>query len=150
MPMFKKGKPDPKDAPMEAHAAASAAAAAHAPAERSPHRDAVPVAAKAHEGPAASAAAAPAAGPVAGAPATTLPTPGESLLEGVETEKVAETPVAAIDDAATSNLMHIFTEDQEGLRANATIYDAFMEQLTMEQVAANAQQLLDDLRAAKK
>jgi hypothetical protein len=149
MPMFKKGKPDPKDAPMETKAAAPAAATAHAPVERSPHRDAVLVAAKAHEAPAPPPAAAPAAGPFAGAPASSLPTPGESLLEGIETEEVAETPVAAIDDAATSNLMHIFTEDQEGLRANATIYDAFMEELTMEKVAANAQQLLSDLRAAK-
>lgn len=149
MPMFKRGKPDSKDAPIEAHAAAPAVAA-HAPVERSPHRDAVPVAAKAHETPAAVPAVAPAAGPVAGAPAAGLPTPGESLLEGIEDEKVVDVPAAAIDDKTTSNLMHIFTEDQEGLRANATIYDAFMEQLTMEQVAANAQQLLDDLRAAKK
>lgn len=149
MPMFKKGKPDPKDAPMEA-AAAHVAAAAHAPAERSPHRDAVPVAPKAQQAPAAANVASPAAHPVAGGAGATSPTPGESLLEGIETEEVAETPVAAIDDATTSNLMHIFTEDQEGLRANATIYDAFMEELTMEQVAATAQQLLDDLRAAKK
>jgi hypothetical protein len=149
MPMFKKGKPDPKDAPVETPAAAHVAAAAHASAERSPHRDAVPAAAKAHEAPAATNAASPAAGPVAGAGGVALPTPGESLLEGIETEEVAETPVAAIDDKTTSNLMHIFTEDQEGLRANATIYDAFMEELTMEKVAANAQQLLSDLRAAK-
>lgn len=145
MPMFKKGKPDPKSAPTETQAAAPVGAPAHASAERGPQRDAVPAAAKVHEAPAA--AVSPAAGTAAGEHAT--PTPGESLLEGVETEEVAETPVAAIDDAATSNLMHIFTEDQEGLRANATIYDAFMEELTMEKVAANAQQLLSDLRAAK-
>lgn len=127
MPMFKRGKPDSKEAPLEAQAVA-------------------PAAAKAHE---ASPAVAPAAAPVAGATGAATPTSGESLLGGVETEKVAAVPAAAIDDKTTSNLMHIFTEDQEGLNANATIYEAFMEELTMEKVAANAQQLLDDLRAAK-
>ncbi|MBI2964873.1 MAG: hypothetical protein HYY34_01565 [Chloroflexi bacterium] len=145
MPMFKKGKPETKDRPAEAQApVAAAVATARSPViERTVQREAAPAALKVQV-----VAAEPAAAEaVEVAPAPGTPTPGESLLEGVETEKAAETPAAAIDDATTSNLMHIFTEDKEGMNANATIYEAFMEPLTMAQVAANAQRLLDDLRA---
>lgn len=137
MPMFKKGKPEAGKAAVEAHTPTVAAMSQPAAVERAVAREVPVAAAPAPAGPPAQEAAAP-AGTGAGA--------GAALMGG-ETATPAAAPTPAIDDATTSQLMHIFTEDQEGLNANATIYESFLEQLTMEQVAANARALLDELRS---
>lgn len=126
MPMFKKGKSDSGEAAADARPQGAAVVSQAAPAERAARPEAVI-----------------AVEPVKEA----APTPGSALLEGIEKEEAQEEPAAKIDDEATSSLMHIFTEDKEGLNASATIYEAFLDNLTMEQVAANAQALLDELRS---
>jgi len=120
MPMFKKGKTESTGAG-EATAAAPAPAVTQAPAASPtpPPRDTVPS--------------------VALAPVDT------AAEEALAAEGAAE--AAAADDTSVSKMMHIFTEDQEGLNASATIYEPFLEALTMEQVAANATALLDELRS---
>lgn len=138
MPMFKKGKPDAKDAVPEARAPGGAVMSQPTAAERSVLREA-PAAAP----PAPAATPSQADQPIELAPTATV----EAALTGGEAATPQATPTPAIDDATTSKLMQIFTEDQEGLNANATIYETFLEQLTMEQVAANARALLDELRS---
>lgn len=94
---------------------------------------------------------APAAEVIAEAPAAEEVKPVEEA-KAEASEVKADEPVASEktdekkDGEPPEGLMQIFMEDQEGLGSSTTLYDAFLESLTMEEVSVNARTLLADVK----
>lgn len=95
--------------------------------------------------------AAPVAEIIEAVPAAEEARPAEDAK--AETSEVKTTEPVAVEKTEekkegepADGLMQIFMEDQEGLGSTTTIYEAFMESLTMEEVAVNARTLLADVK----
>lgn len=70
-------------------------------------------------------------------------------LSSVDKDPAAAGATQAGDEGRALELMHIFTEEAEGLNLSASIYEPFLAKLTMEDVAKSAAAVLEELEALR-